>query len=77
MFDSLEEAENFARQAIEVEEYAKAMSFLSQLRAPVDNFFEHVMVNDENEKIRANRLALMRRIRDATSTVADFSKIAG
>ena len=77
LFDSLEEAENFAAQAIEAEDYAKAMSFLSQLRAPVDNFFEHVMVNAENDNIRANRLALMRRIRDATGTVADFSKIAG
>ena len=77
LFDSLEEAENFAKQAIEAEDFAKAMTFLSQLRAPVDNFFEHVMVNADDEKVRANRLALMRRIRDATSTVADFSKIAG
>ena len=77
LFDSLEEAENFAKQAIEAEDFAKAMTFLSKLRAPVDNFFEHVMVNADDEKVRANRLALMRRIRDATSTVADFSKIAG
>ncbi|MEM9734548.1 MAG: glycine--tRNA ligase subunit beta [Pseudomonadota bacterium] len=77
LFDSLEEAENQARMAIEGEDYAKAMAFLSRLRAPVDAFFEEVMVNAEDEKIRANRLALMRRIRDATGTVADFSKIAG
>lgn len=77
LFDSLEEAEHFATMAIEKEDYEKAMSFLSRLRAPVDNFFEHVMVNDENENIRANRLALMKRIRLATETVADFSKIAG
>ena len=77
LFDSLEEAEGFAKQAIEKEDFAKAMEFLSKLRAPVDNFFEHVMVNDDVDKIRANRLALMRRIKDATNTVADFSKIAG
>ena len=77
LFDSLEEAENFAQQAIAAEDYAKAMSFLSRLRAPVDNFFDHVMVNAEDEAVRANRLALMRRIRNATGTVADFSKIAG
>lgn len=77
LFDSLEEAENFAAQAIEAENYEKAMSFLSRLRAPVDAFFDNVMVNAEDENIRANRLALMRRIRDATGTVADFSKIAG
>ncbi|MEE9313564.1 MAG: glycine--tRNA ligase subunit beta [Rhizobiaceae bacterium] len=77
LFDSLEEAEGFAKQAIEKEDFAKAMEFLSKLRAPVDNFFEHVMVNADDEKVRANRLALMRRIKDATNTVADFSKIAG
>ena len=77
LFDSLEEAEKFANQAIEKEDFARAMGFLSQLRAPLDMFFEHVMVNAEDEKIRSNRLALMRRIRDATNTVADFSKIAG
>ena len=63
--------------AIEQEDFAKAMEFLSKLRAPVDNFFEHVMVNDEDLAIRANRLALMRRIVAATETVADFSKISG
>ena len=77
LFDSLEEAENFATQAIEKENFAKAMEFLSQLRAPVDAFFENVMVNAEDTKVRANRLALMKRIRDATGTVADFSKIEG
>ncbi len=77
LFDSLEEAENFATQAIEKEDFAKAMEFLSQLRAPVDAFFENVMVNAEDTKVRANRLALMKRIRDATGTVADFSKIEG
>lgn len=77
LFDSLEEAEHFAKMAIEQEDFGKAMEFLSKLRAPVDNFFEHVMVNDEDLAIRANRLALMRRIVAATETVADFSKISG
>jgi glycyl-tRNA synthetase beta chain len=53
------------------------MSALATLRAPVDAFFEDVLVNDEDEAIRANRLALLTRIRAATQTVADFSKISG
>ena len=77
LFDSLEEAEAQAKLAIEGENYEQAMSFLSRLRAPVDAFFEDVMVNAEDDAVRANRLALMRRIRDATGTVADFSKIEG
>ena len=66
-----------AAQAIEKEEYSSAMSELAKLREPVDSFFENVLVNVEDEKIRANRLALLARIRTATETVADFSKIAG
>ena len=53
------------------------MSRLASLRAPIDNFFEHVHVNADNEAIRANRLALLSRIRAATATVADLSKISG
>ena len=52
------------------------MEFLSQVRAPVDQFFKNVKVNADDEKVRANRLALMRRIKDATGIVADFSNIA-
>ncbi len=67
--------------AINVENFAGAMRALSELRAPVDAFFDNVTVNvtgvAEAEHLRANRLALLSEIRAATLTVADFSKIAG
>ncbi len=75
--DAVNQAESATAQAIEKEDYSAAMSALSKLREPVDKFFEDVMVNADDVAVRANRLALMRRIRDATGTVADFSKIAG
>ena len=53
------------------------MSALATLREPVDSFFEAVLVNAEVENVRANRLALLAMIRQATGAVADFSKIAG
>ena len=53
------------------------MTALASLREAVDTFFEDVLVNDEDEAVRANRLALLNRITSATSTVADFSKISG
>lgn len=56
--------------------FSGALSVLATLRAPVDAFFEHVLVNDDNTAIRANRLALLDRIRSATGKVADFSKLA-
>ncbi len=77
LFKAVNQAEKQAAEAIEKEDYSSSMAALAKLRAPVDSFFEDVMVNVEDTKVRANRLALMRRIRDATGTVADFSKIAG
>ena len=77
LFDSLEEAEHFAAQAIAAEDYAKALGFLAALRQPVDAFFEAVLVNADDPAVRLNRLALLARIRAATGQVADFSKIAG
>lgn len=77
LFETLQDVENLAANAIEVEDYQGAMARLASLRAPIDNFFEHVHVNDDNQEVRANRLAILARIRAATATVADFSKISG
>jgi glycyl-tRNA synthetase beta chain len=59
------------------EDFAGAMRVLSGLRAPVDAFFEGVMVNDTDEKVRANRLGLLVAVRGALHKVADFSRIEG
>ena len=66
-----------AAKAVAKEDFRSAMQALSTLRVPVDTFFEDVLVNDEDTAIRANRLALLSAIREATGTVADFSKISG
>ncbi|NTJ66769.1 glycine--tRNA ligase subunit beta [Agrobacterium rhizogenes] len=77
LFAAVKAASAEASEAITKEDFRSAMAALSKLRAPVDRFFEDVLVNDEDAAIRANRLALLRLIREATGTVADFSKIAG
>jgi glycyl-tRNA synthetase beta chain len=77
LFTAINHAESEAAQAIALQDFAAAMRALAGLRAPVDAFFEAVLVNDPDEAIRANRLALLARIRTATGQVADFSKIAG
>ena len=46
------------------------------LKAPVDEFFDKVMVMAEDKAVRANRLALLRDLRDAMNKVADLSKLA-
>ncbi|MCZ4090098.1 glycine--tRNA ligase subunit beta [Sinorhizobium psoraleae] len=74
---SIKIATGDARDAIVKEDFRSAMAALSRLREPVDQFFDDVLVNDEDVAIRANRLALLGLIRSATGAVADFSKIAG
>ncbi|MVA82683.1 glycine--tRNA ligase subunit beta [Agrobacterium vitis] len=77
LYAAITQATQSAAEAVAKEDFRSAMQALSTLRAPVDTFFEDVLVNDEDAAIRANRLALLKAIREATGTVADFSKIAG
>jgi glycyl-tRNA synthetase beta chain len=77
LLTAVNQAESEAAQAIVLQDFSGAMSALAALREPVDVFFEAVLVNAEDEAVRANRLALLGRIRSATGQVADFSKIAG
>jgi glycyl-tRNA synthetase beta chain len=56
-------------------EYVDALLLLSTARERVDAFFEKVMVMVEDEKLRANRLALLRTLLKEFSTIADFSEI--
>jgi glycyl-tRNA synthetase beta chain len=77
LHQAVEIASAEARDAIAKEDFRSAMEALAKLREPVDQFFNDVLVNDDDAAIRANRLALLGLIRSATGTVADFSKIVG
>ena len=59
------------------EDFAGAMAAMAKLRPAVDAFFDKVTVNADDKALRENRLILLNRIREATRTVADFSKIEG
>src|SRR5215831_4289126 len=56
-------------------DYIRALTEISKLRKPVDTFFDKVMVMVDDERVRANRLALMRDLLSEFSTIADFSEI--
>jgi glycyl-tRNA synthetase beta chain len=77
MESALDTAEPLATSAIAAEDFEGAMSALSTLRAPIDAFFEGVMVNDPDPHKRAYRLGLLERFVSAVHRVADFSKIEG
>jgi glycyl-tRNA synthetase beta chain len=74
---ALDAAEPRAAQAVKDEAFEGAMAALATLRAPIDAFFDTVMVNDADPAKRTTRLALLARVRDAVHNVADFSKITG
>ncbi|HLL27960.1 MAG TPA: glycine--tRNA ligase subunit beta [Xanthobacteraceae bacterium] len=75
--DAIGKTEKEVAAALKQEDFEAAMSAISKLRAPVDSFFDKVTVNADDPKLRENRLKLLDRIRAATRTVADFSKIGG
>lgn len=63
--------------AVTAGNYAGALSHLAGLRGAVDTFFDKVMVNDPDPRLRANRLALLSSIQRLFSGIADFSKLPG
>ena len=77
LLTALDTAEPKAAAAIEAERFEDAMAALASLRAPIDAFFDGVMVNDPDPAKRAFRLGLLARFCDAVHRVADFSRIEG
>jgi glycyl-tRNA synthetase beta chain len=72
---SIDQVKVEASTAVAQEDFAGAMSVMAKLRPAVDAFFDKVKVNDDDPKVRENRLKLLNEIRAATRAVADFSKI--
>ena len=62
---------------IERADYAQALAALAGLQAPVDRFFEEVMVMSDDARVRSNRLALLRRLDRLCRTAADLSCLPG
>jgi glycyl-tRNA synthetase beta chain len=77
LISALDTAQSKASAAIEREDFTAAMAALASLRTPIDDFFDHVTVNDPHAAKRERRLNLLLRFRDAVNQVADFSRIDG
>jgi len=77
LIGALDASEPKASAAVDKEDFTAAMSALATLRKPIDDFFDHVTVNDPDASKREHRLNLLMRFRDAVNRVADFSKIEG
>ncbi|MEO6780906.1 MAG: glycine--tRNA ligase subunit beta [Bradyrhizobium sp.] len=75
--NAIDQAKAEAGSAVANEDFAGAMGAMARLRPAVDAFFDKVKVNDDDAKLRENRLKLLNEIRAATRAVADFSRIEG
>ncbi len=75
LFEAIGEASGKAAAAVAIEDFGGAISALSLLRAPIDAFFDDILVNADDKRVRENRLRLLAAIPAATSSVADFSRI--
>jgi len=75
--EAIDVAKKEASAAVAKEDFAAAMRAMAKLRPRVDAFFDKVTVNVDDKALRENRLKLLNEIREATRSVADFSKIEG
>jgi glycyl-tRNA synthetase beta chain len=74
---AVETVEGRLADALATEDFTAAMAALATLRAPVDAFFDKVLVNSDIPEERDNRLRLLAKVKDAMGQVADFSQITG
>jgi glycyl-tRNA synthetase beta chain len=73
---ALQEIGREVEQAAAARRYEDALTHLAKLRAPIDAFFDSVMVLVENEEVRKNRLRLLGRIVDRIQAIADLSRLS-
>ena len=70
------QAETRVSMALDNDNYAEALNELASLRKPIDLFFERVMIMDEDQVLRENRLKLLNRFVNVFTNVADFSLLS-
>ena len=75
LHDKLEHLHPIIKASIENKDFIKALDILVELKNPIDNFFDKVMVNAENNKVKSNRHSLLNQLYLALNSVADISKL--
>jgi len=70
------QAESTVEKSLAADDYPAALGDLAALRGPIDEFFDNVMVMDEDEDVRANNIKLLNKFVSVFANVADFGKMA-
>jgi len=73
LYNNLQKVIQETTPLIENQQFTEALSKMASLQAPLDNFFDTVMVNSEDSALRENRLALLYQIRQLFLQIADIS----
>nr|WP_281719693.1 glycine--tRNA ligase subunit beta [Nitrosomonas nitrosa] len=76
LYQALIEIKDKIEEAFLEKDYTIALQILAELKAPIDTFFDHVMVNTDDALLRSNRLALLKALQQAMNRVADISRLA-
>jgi len=75
LYKAFEAVNVVAGELIDKKDFIGALDALKKLSAPIDGFFDAVMVMDEDLKIRQNRLALLKSVDGLFSRIANFGKL--
>jgi glycyl-tRNA synthetase beta chain len=76
LFKALQDLEKTLNQQLQKQEFAGLLQSLVSLSKPIDQFFADVMVMDENQELRHNRLSLLNQLHQRMNLVADIGKLA-
>ena len=75
LYKSAKKATRMVKKSLKHKYYNEALTALSELQSPIEEFFDNVEVNCEKEALRNNRLALLNKVKRSFNNVFDFSKI--
>ncbi|MER0204681.1 MAG: glycine--tRNA ligase subunit beta [Nitrosomonas sp.] len=76
LYQALQDIQPKTKNAFVTGDYTASLQLLATLKAPVDTFFDHVMVNVDDVQLRNNRLALLKQLHQTMNQIADLSKLA-
>ena len=76
LYQALTDLSSKINEAFSAGDYTTSLQILAALKSPVDTFFDHVMVNVDDNSLRNNRLALLAQLHRLMNQVADLSKLA-
>jgi glycyl-tRNA synthetase beta chain len=77
LYNKFIEIKDKFKQLIENKDYDKALGLMLELKPYIDRFFDNVMIMVEDEKLKNNRLSLLKEINDLFRNIADFTKLIG